>query len=225
MMMMKLSFYTVIAATFLFVGCEKDENEEPDPTGGSGGGTNVTSCEDLPQFADEQHQQVYSMVGSSCVTTSYYDHNQIGGATLIESDGNPNCSVPDTAYFKFHLGHADLDDPTLTFDVDIYLLTDTKVVAGDEIDLSENWIHTYYSYTEDGVIKQVKATSGTLTLNTTEENADLYGVLSFSGLEFELDAAFDSAIKGVGDFVQGGDEITVEAHFLAQDRGLTPDCE
>lgn len=71
----------------------------------------------------------------------------------------------------------------------------------------------------------MKATSGTLTLNTTEENADLYGVLSFSGLEFELDAAFDSAIKGVGDFVQGGDEITVEAHFLAQDRGLTPDCQ
>ncbi|MGM0477986.1 MAG: hypothetical protein ACQERC_02100 [Bacteroidota bacterium] len=224
--MMKLSFYTVIAATFLFVGCQKDENNDPDPSGeGSGGGNNVTSCDNLPQFADEQHQNFYSTIGSSCVTTSYYDHNQIGSATLVESDANPECSVPDTAYYKIHMGHANAEDQTVSFDVDIFFLTDVPVTAGDEYDLSENWIHAYWSFNDNGAIKQVKATEGSLVLSATDENADLEGELTFEGEEFVVEEAIDSHVKGLGEFVQNGEQVSVSAHFLAQDHGLTPDCE
>lgn len=205
--------------------CSKDDDDaSPNSGGGNEGNSDSESCEDLPQFSNDQHEQFFSLLGSSCVSTSLYDHNQVGHATLIESDGSPECSVEEP-YFKIHLGHADANDWSLSFDVDVYMLTQTAPEIGDEFDLSEDWLNVYYSYNVDGVIKLVKATSGTLTLSTTDEEADMLGEISFDGTEFETDQDLESATLGNGNFVEDGDVISIEGRFLLQDQGLTPDCE
>lgn len=216
----------VIVALF-FVSCSDDKMNTRNG-GGDNGGTNSNgggseqTCNDMPQFADAQHQQVFSMLGSSCIYTSLYDHNQIGGAALLESDGTPECTV-DTPFFKFHMGHASIDDYTLTFDVDVYILTDEPIKVGDEIDLSRSDVHAYYSYFVNNVLKTTKVTSGSLSVSDAAD-ADFSGEFNFEATEFQIDANIDSYVVGSGSFVTDGDDVTVSGRFLAQDQGISPDC-
>lgn len=215
--------FFLIFAFGLAVSCSDDDGSEPTPTDDNNN-NDVTSCESLPQFPDAQHEMIFSTVGNSCVKNDYYNNIQLGSATLVYSDGSQECMSP-TEFYKFHMGYADVNSVENTFDVDIYILGSVKPQVNDQIDLSDSTINTYYSYQDNGVIKSAKAISGSVNLSSTSENADMYGEFQFTGVEFEFNSGVDRYVLGDGNFVQGGDTIKVEGKFLAQDHGLSPDCE
>ncbi|MCH8546028.1 MAG: hypothetical protein LAT54_04790 [Cryomorphaceae bacterium] len=216
----KLLFFSV---SLLFTTSCSSDDDANDQNGDNGNGGTEQSCDNMPQFANEQHQQAFSMIGSSCLTTSLYDHNQVGSATMVESDGSPECMI-DTAFYKIHMGHADFDDYTKTFDVDVYMLTVDPINVGDEIDLSANTVNAYYTYTQNNVIKTAKITGGTLKVEAASD-ADFGGEFSFNASEFEVGSGIDAFVVGSGSFVTGGDEVVASGRFLLQDHGLSPDCQ
>lgn len=211
-----------LSVSFLFfASCSSDDDTNDVNDNGNGGVQH--SCDEMPQFADAQHQQMFSMLGSSCINTSLYDHNQVGSATLVQSDGSPECMIG-TPFFKIHMGHASVEDFTKTFDVDIYMLTEDKFNVGDEMDLSSSDIHAYYTYFDDNVIKSAKVNSGTLKVESVND-ADFGGEFTFTAHEFEVNAGIDAFVNGSGSFVNDGDEIEISGSFLIQDQGLSPDCQ
>lgn len=222
---MKISIFYLTLLTLLFFACNKD-NEEPEnePNDDSNSNGQVESCESMPQFPDEQLENFFTSFGNSCLSNDWYNNFQQGGATLIESDGNPNCSVEGVHYFKFHLGYADVDDESRTFDVDIFMLTDEKPSYGDDYDLSSNDLNVYYAYFDDGVLKTAKATKGTLTLSEADQ-VDFYGEFNFEAETFIYDEGIEATVEGNGSFAENPDIIKVDGKFLAVDMGLTPDCE
>lgn len=211
--------------SLLLIGCNKDNEEPEDNTNNDNSSNEQTqSCETLPQFPDQQSENLFSSIGNSCLSNDWYENNQQGSATLLESDGNPNCSIEGIHYFKFHLGHADIDNESKTFDVDIYILSEDKPVYGDEYDLSSNDLNVYYSYFDDGVLKSAKATKGSLTLSESGQ-ADFYGEFNFEAETFIFEQGVEATVEGNGSFAENPDVINVEGKFLAIDKGLTPDCE
>ncbi len=219
---MKLLSKSFFLSLIVICSCSSDD-DAVDENGSNGtNGDTSQSCEDMPQYVDAQHQQFFSSLGSSCVNTSLYDHNQIGTALMVESDGSPECMI-DTAFFKIHLGHADVNDHSRTFDVDIFVLTSDPLNVGDEIDVSDENVHVYYSYFDNNVIKSAKATTGSFQLEAASD-ADFGGAFSFTATEFQVDAGVDAIAVGRGSFVTDGDEVNISGRYLIQDQGLSPDC-
>lgn len=223
---MKTLKLLLIFALIFNVACSEDDDDTPTPSSpNNDDNDNVASCESLPQFPDQQSEMFFTTIGNSCVKNDYYDNIQLGSATFVYSDGSQECTSP-TEFYKFHMGHADTASVAKTFDVDIYILGGVKPQVNDQIDLSDSTINTYYSYQDNGVIKSAKAISGSIDLSSTSENADLYGEFQFTAVEFDITGtSVDRYVLAEGNFVQGGDTINVEGKFLAQDHGLSPDCE
>lgn len=223
--MKALKFLLIPLVVFAFA-CSEDDDDTPTPSSPNNDDSdNVASCESLPQFPDQQSEMLFTTIGNSCIKNDYYKNIQLGSATFVYSDGSQECTSP-TEFYKFHMGYADTGSVEKTFDVDIYILSSVKPKVNDQIDLSDTTINTYYSYQDNGVIKSAKAISGSIDLSSTSENADLYGEFQFTSVEFDITGTgVDRYVLGDGNFVQGGDTIKVEGKFLAQDHGLSPDCE
>jgi len=222
--MKSLKFLLIPLVVFAFA-CSEDDDDNPTPSSpNNDDNDNVASCESLPQFPDQQSEILFTTIGNSCVKNDYYNNIQLGSATFVYSDGSQECTSP-TEFYKFHMGYADTGSVEKTFDVDIYILGSVKPQVNDQIDLTDTTINAYYSYNDNGVIKSAKAISGSVELNSTSENADLYGEFQFTGVEFEFNSGVDRYVLGDGNFVQGGDTIKVEGKFLAQGHDLSPDCE
>lgn len=223
--MKALKFLLIPLLVFAFA-CSEDDDDSAEPTQSDNidnGG--VPACESLPQFPDQQSEMLFTTIGNSCVKNNYYNNIQLGSATFVYSDGSQECTSP-TEFYKFHMGYADTGSVENTFDVDIYILGSVKPQVNDQIDLTDTTINAYYSYNDNGVIKSAKAISGSVNLSSTSEDADLYGEFQFTAVEFDITGTgVDRYVLAEGNFVQGGDTIKVEGKFLAQDHGLSPDCE
>lgn len=195
----------------LFISCDEDDNDLTDD------GNAISECSNSPQFYDNQHEMLFSQLGAACVEELGDNavDRRIGHAQLTESPAASDCTIEDEYYFKLHFGWTDIDNDFNTFDIDIYILSDVKPSPGDNLDLSDNHINVYFTK-EFGVF--YKATSGLLNITETS-TTDFQGDFTFTLEEFEIEESFDSAVKGIGNFVQDGESVSLTGVFFGVDLG------
>lgn len=204
-----LPFFILI----FFIACENDDSEDDLTDDGNA----ISECSNSPQFYDNQHEMLFSQLGAACVEELGDNavDRRIGHAQLTESPASSDCTIEDKYYFKLHFGWTDIDNDFNTFDIDIYILSDVKPSPGDNLDLSDNHINVYFTK-EFGVF--YKATSGLLNI-TESSTSDFQGDFTFTASEFNIDESFDSAVKGLGTFVEEGASVNITGVFFGVDLG------
>lgn len=192
---------------------DDDDDNDDDDDG------DTTSCPDQPVFSDSQHESFFTTIGASCIETSTYGQ-YIGSAGMSESPVHPDCMIEDVHFFKIHFGHADAEELSNSFDVDIFLLTEQEPQIGDNIDLGSNEVNAYFSTLVDGSSVVYKTSSGSLTLESTSVGVDMEGSFSMTGETFEAESNLDSFLLGEGSTPQDAETIDVNGNFYLKYHGL-----